>query len=89
MFIHNKKIKEYENKVKNLYGETEEKEVNYLSDRLYLSGLKQNIDVSGITKANKCLNYTFNNYGLCFYFDKGGQMVFLAYYKNYNEIPIK
>ena len=78
-----------ENKVKNLYGETEEKEVNYLSDRLYLSGLKQNIDVSGITKANKCLNYTFNNYGLCFYFDKGGQMVFLAYYKNYNEIPIK
>ena len=45
-----------ENKIKAIYGETEEKEVNYLSDRLYLSGLKQNIDVAGITKANNAWN---------------------------------
>ena len=82
-------LKENENKIKAIYGETEEKEVNYLSDRLYLSGLKQNIDVAGITKANKCLEYNFNDYGIRFYFDKGGQMVFLAYCKNYDNIPIK
>ena len=78
-----------ENKIKAIYGETEEKEVNYLSDRLYFCGLKQNIDVAGITKANKCLEYNFNDYGIRFYFDKGGQMVFLAYCKNYDNIPIK
>lgn len=78
-----------ENKIKNLYGETDEKVVNYLSDKLYLSGLNQNIDVVGITKASKCLEYTFDNYSLRFYFDKGGQMTFLAYCKNYDNIPIK
>lgn len=78
-----------EKRIKNLYGETEEKVVNYLSDKLYLSGLNQNIDVIGITKANKCLEYTFDNYSLRFYFDKGGQMTFLAYCKNYDNIPIK
>lgn len=77
------------NKVKSTYGEVEDKKVNYLSDRLYLSGLKQNIDVYGITKANKCLEYTFNEYRLRFYFDKAEQMVFLAYCKNYDDIPIK
>ena len=78
-----------ETKIKNLYGETDEKVVNYLSDKLYLSGLNQNIDVVGITKANKCFEYTFDNYSLRFYFDKGGQMTFLAYCKNYDNIPIR
>ncbi len=76
-------------KIELAYGKTPVKNVVLLSDRLYLSGLKQNIDVSGITNAKMYLDYSFNNYGMRFYFDKNEEMVFLAYYKNYKDIPIQ
>ena len=70
-----------------LYGNVASRRVDLSNDNIYSYGKSEgSTDILIIENANEFIEFTYNEYGMRFYFDEQDNLLLVAYYKNYNML---